>query len=225
MRTVEVQFPTLYQIETRLRPALAVPLPGDDAHVLLAPRPRLNWKPGRIPKNAHPAAVLILIYPVYDAPHILLTVRDGGLQKHAGQVSLPGGRLEPDETIVEAALREAAEEVGLDTTVVSVLGELSTLYIPVSGFALHPVIGTCAERPDLVAADGEVGRILEVPISALLDRDRLKAGTRWYRDRFHDVPYFELCEERVWGATAMVLAELLAVLGAPPRDVWNGERR
>ena len=216
-----VESSTLYQIEARLRPALAAPLPGADAHVLLAPRPRLNWTPDLVPDEAHPAAVLILLYPLYDTPHLLLTVRDGGLQKHAGQVSLPGGRLEPDETIVDAALREASEEVGLDRGAVSILGELSTLYIPVSGFALHPVIGVSATRQDLVAADGEVGRILEVPVSTLVDRDRLRPGTRWYRDRFYDVPYFELCEERVWGATAMVLAELLVVLGAPPRDVWN----
>jgi 8-oxo-dGTP pyrophosphatase MutT (NUDIX family) len=218
---VTVQSSTLYQIEARLRSALAAPLPGGAAHVLLAPRPRLNWTPDLIPDDAHPAAVLILLYPIYDTPHILLTVRDRELQKHAGQVSLPGGRLEPDETMVEAALREASEEVGLDPGPVSVIGELSTLYVPVSGFAIHPVIGVSTTRQDLVAADGEVGRILEVPIAALVDRDRLRPGARWHRGRFHDVPYFELCEERVWGATAMVLAELLAVLGAPPRDVWD----
>ena len=217
-----VKSSTLYQIEARLRAALTAPLPGADAHVLVAPRPRLNWTPDLIPDEAHPAAVLMLLYPIYDAPHILLTVRDDGLQKHAGQVSLPGGRLEPDETIVQAALREASEEVGLDPGTVSVIGELTTLYIPVSDFALHPVIGVSATRQDLVAADGEVGRILEVPIATLVDKDRLRTGTRWHRDRFYDVPYFELCEERVWGATAMVLAELLTVLGAPPRDVWNG---
>ena len=84
------------------------------------------------------AAALLLLYPLDDAPHVLLTVRAGRLTQHGGQVSLPGGGVEGTETVRDAALREATEEVGIDTAGVRILGALSTLYIPVSDFALHP---------------------------------------------------------------------------------------
>ena len=155
------EFPSLYQIEAQIRAALDAPLPGAHAHLSLAPHPRRGWRPGHIPPGANTAAGLILLYPLDDRPHILLTVRAGDLALHAGQVSFPGGRIEGDETIPQAALREAAEEVGVDPDQVRVLGVLSTLYIPVSDFALHPVIGTTDQRPVFAAQTGEVGRILE----------------------------------------------------------------
>ena len=219
-RTVASGSSTLYQIETRIRAALAAPLPGGDAHLVLAPRPRHGWDPGHVPEGSKRAAALVLLYPLYDTPHLLLTVRAGKLAQHAGQVSLPGGMLEPNETVRDAALREATEEVGIDPARVEVLGALTTLYIPVSGFALHPVIGLSEAAPALRPAAAEVGRILQVPLSDLLDPVNLRRGARWRRERLYQVPYFALQEERVWGATAMVLAELLGVLGAPPRDPW-----
>jgi len=136
-------------------------------------------------------------------------------------VSLPGGELKGAETVAEAALREASEEVGLESASVRVLGSLSTLYIPVSDFALHPVVAICDERPAWRPAIHEVDRLLEVRLGELLSGSPLRRGACWRRDEWFQVPYFEVGEERVWGATAMVLSELLAVLGSPPRDVWN----
>ena len=213
--------PSLYQIEATIRTALAAPLPGREAHATLAPRPHRGWEPGHIPEGARRAAGLLLLYPLYDAPHILLTVRANALPTHAGQVSLPGGELEGYETVAEAALREAGEEVGLESASVRVLGSLSTLYIPVSDFALHPVVGICDERPAWRAEIQEVDRLLEVRLDELLSGTRLRRGGRWRRDQWFQVPYFEVGEERVWGATAMVLSELLAVLGSPARDPWD----
>ena len=210
------EYSTLYQIEARLQAAVSGPLPGPDAHRLLAPRPRRGWQPGEVPERARTAAALVLLYPLDDAPHILLTVRSGRLAQHAGQVSLPGGVLEEGEGMRDAALREASEEVGIDPETVRVLGILSTLYIPVSDFALHPVGGVSDSAPAIRAAASEVGRVLQVPLSELADPRSLRRGTRWRQDRNYDVPYFELRGERVWGATAMVLAELLAVLDAGP---------
>ena len=210
--------PSLYQIEARLRAALDAPLPGAEAHLNLAPHPRRGWRPGHVPSGARTAAALTLLYPFCDAPHVLLTVRAGDLAEHPGQVSLPGGRIENAETIPQAALREASEEVGVDPEQVRVLGFLSTLYIAVSGFALHPVVGVSDARPAFDAQTGEVGRILEVPLSDLLEPHSLRHGALWRRQEKVHVPYFELCEERVWGATAMVLAELIAILGADFSD-------
>lgn len=164
------------------------------------------------------AAALVLVYPHANAPHLLLTVRAGQLAQHAGQVSLPGGRLEPGETVADAALRESREEVGLDPQAVRLLGTLSTLYIPVSDFALHPVVGVTDSRPNLHIASDEVKRILEIPLTDLLTTAGPYCGYRWHDDRKIHVPFFEVGNERVWGATAMVLAELLTVVGAPTND-------
>ena len=215
-----VESPRLYQIDALLRSAFRTSLPGADAHRLLAPKPRPGWRPGEVPAHATPAAALVLLYPLDDAPHVLLTVRAGRLGKHAGQVSFPGGLIDAGESVRDAALREAFEEVGLDPAAVRVAGALSPLYITVSNFAIHPVAGVAESMPRLRPSAAEVARLLPAPLAALADPANLRRGTRWRDDLPYDVPYFEVRNERVWGATAMVLAELLAMLGLGPRDPW-----
>lgn len=215
---------SLYQIETRIRAALQAPLPGGGAHLGLAPRPRRGWRPDHVPDGAQPAAGLVLLYLRGADPHLLLTVRSGALPRHGGQVSLPGGRVEPAESIPDAALREAAEEVGVEPDRVRVLGRLSPLYVVVSEFVLHPVVGVAASHPAFRPRSAEVGRVLEVPLATLLGaRGRPRRGFLCRRGVLVRAPYFELCGERVWGATAMILAELLTVLGAAPADPWGPE--
>ena len=211
---------TLYQIDARLRSTRQAPLPGPDAHRLLAPHPRPGWRPGVTPEHATPAAALVLLYPLDDAPHVLLTVRAGRLGKHAGQVSFPGGLVDAGESIREAALREAFEEVGLDPAAVRVVGALSPLYVTVSNFTIHPIVGIADATPPLQRSAAEVARLLPAPVAALAEPAALRRGTRWRGDLHCEVPYFEVGNERVWGATAMVLAELLAILGLGPRDPW-----
>ena len=210
--------PTLYQIEARILAASAAPPRHGDARRRLAPPPLRNPVPDTAPRDARPAAGLVLLYSRSGAPHVLLTVRGGHLARHAGQVSLPGGVVEPGETMREAALREATEEVGLDPHRVRVLGELSTLHIAASGFVLHPVVGLADGDPRLRPADGEVSRVLHVPLDDLCNPRNLRQGTYWRPDRPVRVPYFAVQEERVWGATAMVVAELLAVLEGIPEN-------
>ena len=219
--TVTREFQTLYQIEENVRDALNRPLPGSDAHLAVAPRPRRGWHAGEIPPGARRAAALILLYPLAEQPHLLLTVRAGQLAQHAGQVSFPGGGLQPNETVHEAALREAHEEVGVDPQQIRLIGALSPLYIPVSDFALHPVVGVTDRHPALRVAAAEVWRVLETPFAELLTTAGPHRGYRWHDDRRYQVPYFEVCGERVWGATAMVLAELIAMIGASPEDPWS----
>ena len=204
---------TLYQIEAQLRAALEDPTPRHDTHNAFAPRPRTGWEAGVIPGGSRAAAALVLFYPVAGQVHLVLTRRAGTLGQHAGQVSLPGGAIDGDESVEAAALREAYEEIGL-TDAVRVVGPLSPLYIPISNFALHPVVAVSDTHPRLTPAEAEVERVLEVSLSELQHPDHFKLGWRWRSDEAIRVPYFELQGERVWGATAMVLGELLAVLEA-----------
>ena len=211
---------TLYQIEASIQGALNRPLPGASTHRLLAPRPRHGWDPGKIPLEAKSAAALVLLFPLSEEVHTLLTVRGDHLSQHAGQVSFPGGRLEPNETVRDAVLRESHEEVGLDPRRVRLIGELSPLYIPASGFALFPVIGIADSRPKFLSKTTEVKRILEIPMSTLIGSEDLHLGYRVYKNDSYRVPYFNVEDERVWGATAMILGELLTVIGTSLRDPW-----
>ena len=156
----------------RLRIGLAQPLPGAEAHALMAPHPRRNWPPEFDPVHVRHAAGLLLLFPIGADAHIVLTVRADTLGRHGGQVSLPGGVAEPGESFERAALREAHEEVALAPDHVRVLGALTPLDIPVSGFRLHPIVAVAATRPRLTPADGEVALILEVDVDALCDPAR-----------------------------------------------------
>jgi 8-oxo-dGTP pyrophosphatase MutT (NUDIX family) len=201
----------------RLQAGLLSDLPGQAAQAVLAPLPPRPWPPGFDPRSLRHAAGLLLLFPVEGDARIILTVRADTLGRHGGQVSLPGGAIETGETFEQAALREAHEEVALDVERVHVLGRLTPLDIPVSGFRLHPIVATIDERPRLVAADGEVARILEVDLDELLDPRRLIVMERQRDGVRFKVPTFQVGGNDIWGATAMVLAEFLTLLG------WRAE--
>ena len=186
----------------------------------MAPRPRREWPSGFNPTRVRRAAGLLLLFPVDDRPHVVLTVRADTLGRHGGQVSLPGGVIEPGETFEQAALREAHEEVALPLDGVRVLGTLTPLDIPVSGFRLHPVVAARDTRPSLTPSDGEVARILDVAIDELRDPSRVWSVRRLRDGQTLDAPAFHVGNDEIWGATAMVLAEFLTLLGweGPPAD-------
>jgi 8-oxo-dGTP pyrophosphatase MutT (NUDIX family) len=201
---------------TALDTALAGTLPGAAAHDLMAARPRREW-PGGEQAAARHAAGLVLLFPIADLAHVVLTVRSHRV-RHGGQVSLPGGVVEPGETIVEAALREAHEEVGLEAPDLRVLGALTPLDIPVSGFRLHPVVAVLGRQPELRAADDEVARILDVPVHALLAPGAVEMRPVVRGAVQLSAPSFISHDTAIWGATAMILAELLVLLG------WTGPK-
>ena len=202
-----------------LRRRLALPLPGLDAQLRMAPRPPSWPDPGT---TLRPAAALLLIYLHEGTWHFPLTVRGSGLRHHTSQVSLPGGRIDPGESVEHAALREAHEEVGVAPGEVEVLGRLTPLPIVVSGHLLHPVVGVAAQRPHFSLATHEVERLIELPVTRLLQPDAVAWEERMRSLPPHgvmNVPYFDVEDARVWGATAMVLAEFIALLGEV--DAWT----
>jgi len=219
-------------VVTRLEDAFTRELPGAAAQAHLAPIPRRQWPDGFREEQVRHAAGLLLVFPdgtenakaakagsPEDIARILLTVRADTLGRHGGQVSLPGGVVDAGETFEQAALREAREEVGLSTDLVRVLGALTPLDIPVSGFRLHPIVGVSEWRPQLTPAAREVARILEPAVDALMAPDCVVHARRARDGVTLTVPGFHLEGVEIWGATAMVLAEFLSLLG------WSSPKR
>jgi 8-oxo-dGTP pyrophosphatase MutT (NUDIX family) len=211
----EVIAPGDRTLPEKLRRRLAEPLPGREAQLRMAPRP-LYRSDEVLASTLRPAAALLLIYEIDRAWHVPLTVRGSALRHHTGQVSLPGGRLDhPDESVQQAALREAYEEIGVRPADVDVLGHLTSIPVYVSGHLLQPVVGVAWERPAFVVAKPEVERLIELPLSRLLEKDAVAWEERMRSmppSGLMNVPYFAVEGARVWGATAMVLAEFIAVL-------------
>lgn len=195
-----------------LRERLRRPLPGADAQLGMAPAHRRELV-NKIPqgKGTREAAVLMAIVNL-EGPRIVLTQRRPNLKHHPGQISFPGGRREPDEELVDTALRESEEEIGLDRSMVSVLGQLSPLYVPPSRFLVHPFVGIVEGAPPLSPADDEVSRIILADLDQLCDNESRRTEKRTIRGCEVDVPYFSLDGEKIWGATAMMIAELAEAL-------------
>jgi 8-oxo-dGTP pyrophosphatase MutT (NUDIX family) len=208
-------FVRLPDLALRLAAALDQPLPGSRIHERLSPRLLDGTLPVRAPQE-RPAAVLILLFERDSVAHVVLTVRGPGLTHHADQISLPGGRTEPGESPEQTAMREAFEEIGVDPAMLTIAGRLTPVHIPVSGFTIDPVVAIAAGVPAFVPDDREVAAVLEVPLAALADPAALRTGRRSRGGVEIEAPYFAVGEHQVWGATAMLLAELLAICGWDP---------
>lgn len=188
------------------------PAYGPTATDVLQPEPI----PGR------PAAVLIPLFPDPEPDgevHVVLTRRSTRLRSHTGQVSFPGGRIDEGETPLAAALREAAEEVGLDPATVEILGQLSPLSTISSGAFITPFVGLIQRRPNLHPNPAEVELAFDVPLSRLAEPDVYDAELWHGPDGLvRPMHFFALGEDMVWGATARILHQLLQLLYVAPVD-------
>jgi len=191
---------------------------GHAAHLMMAPIPRLNQRPPERSGDVRLGGVLLLLYCLQDELHLILTRRRADLQSHAGQVSFPGGRNEPSETLLDTALRETHEEIGIRPEMLTVLGELTPLYIFPSDFEVHPYVAwfSNGEQPRFIANEDEVAQIIEVPIRLLLDPAARTEEMWTIRGYELLVPFFAVHDEKVWGATAMMLSEFLERLRTLP---------
>jgi 8-oxo-dGTP pyrophosphatase MutT (NUDIX family) len=176
------------------------------------------------PPNAHSrrAAVLVPVLLEPDGARLVYTVRKDHLQDHAGQISFPGGSIDPeDDSLLETALREAEEEIDLSPDLVEVVGELEEMYIPPSDFRVSPFVGLLPPEAELVLHPDEVEEIFTVPLEELMSPDTFRR-VPWTRDgREYEVPVFAIEEpspRNIWGATAAMTAGLLVRLG------WKGFR-
>jgi 8-oxo-dGTP pyrophosphatase MutT (NUDIX family) len=162
-----------------------------------------------------PAAVLCALFDENHQAQVVLTRRSSHLRSHTSQVSFPGGRLDPGESAVDAALREAREEIGLDPKAVDVFARLSTVRIVTNPAPIVPFVGALSGRPVLHPNPAEVERVFTVSLAELSDPEVYREEVWTFPDgmerRMH---FFELIGETVWGATARMLYELLDVVWA-----------
>lgn len=189
---------------------------GLAAQKKMMPRPRPVRRPPEKSGQARVGGVLLLLYCRDEQLHLLLTRRRDDLQSHAGQISFPGGRHEPPETLQMTALRETHEEVGIPPTSLAILGKLSTLYILPSDFEVHPFVGWYknGKQPNFTPHSREVAEVIEAPLDAFFDPATRAEEQRVIRGYDIIVPYFAVGEHKVWGATAMMLSEFLERLQA-----------
>ncbi|NND72963.1 MAG: CoA pyrophosphatase [Rhodothermales bacterium] len=201
------------QLYELLRHRLRDVLPGHGAHLRMAPfhrrDPDIHGVHGR---DCRQAGVLAIV-DIRVEPSFVLTIRRPELNTHGGQISFPGGKCEFGETHVQAAMRETFEEIGVLPSAYKVAGALTPLFIPPSNFCVHPYLAVLTDDVSWTVDTTEVEDVLMAPFASLVDPGNAREGVRQIRDLRVKVPYFDISGNEVWGATAMMLAEITDLLG------------
>jgi 8-oxo-dGTP pyrophosphatase MutT (NUDIX family) len=197
-----------------VRQALERPLPGLSAQARMAPPYRREQVETALnpPADCKQAGVLVLLYPQDGQLCFPLTRRPDNVEFHKGQISLPGGSQENGESLLQTALRETQEEIGVEANAVEALGKLTSLYVPPSNFCVQPFVGYVARRPDFRLEAIEVAELIEAPLAALLDPATVRQEDWEIRGGIWRIPFYQFGPHKVWGATAMILAEFAAIL-------------
>ncbi|WP_370087689.1 CoA pyrophosphatase [Ekhidna sp.] len=203
-----------------LEKRLQMPMPGTVAHDKMKPK-MANGAPLRM-KHATPprkGGVLILLFEENGVAHFPLIQRPNYEGIHSGQMALPGGRYEhTDQDQFQTALRETEEEIGVSRDNVEIIGSLSEFFVAASNYMVLPVIGKIDHRPDFIPEPREVDDIVTPPVHHLIEPQRLKKKEMIVRNGYKlESPYFDLEGRTVWGATAMMLSELVEILKEFPQ--------
>ena len=204
---------TFNTIIERLTERLQAPLPGWEAQQRMATEMHRQYRLKPKP-NARRAAVLMLLYPHEQFTYLPLIVRPTYEGVHSGQVALPGGKVEEvDRTLIDTARRETAEEIGVLVEEKQVLGSLSELYIPPSNIIVTPVVAFTSARLTYRLQPSEVAAVLDIRLSDLIDKAHQRTvRVSSFGGYTFDAPSYVVNERVIWGATAMMLSELLWVL-------------
>ena len=202
----------IHTLKIKLAQHLVKELPGKPAQKIMLTKPRnpINYSSNSECPNL--AAVLILLFPVIQDIRFFLTKRTGVVQYHKGQISLPGGAWEEGEQLWGTALRETNEEIGVRAEHIQFIGELPPLFVPVTGFLIHPFVGWVDDEPETSPDPTEVESLFSASVLSLTDQNSCQCEERTIRGHVFDVPYFQLNRQKVWGATSMILSEFKTVL-------------
>jgi 8-oxo-dGTP pyrophosphatase MutT (NUDIX family) len=206
-----------------LQNRLRQPMPPDAVRARFAPSLSYGRHFGPAPHDARQAAVLILFYPHEHQWFVPFTVRPETMLAHAGQISFPGGMVEPGESTADAALRELDEELGVPPTLVEILGSLSPLYVFVSNFLVTPWVAVARTAVEFRPCANEVAEVLAMPLAHLLDAGNYSVHQYRRGELEFSAPHLSWGEHRVWGATSIILAELVAILAELPRGALELE--
>jgi 8-oxo-dGTP pyrophosphatase MutT (NUDIX family) len=202
---------SLLSLDT-VKKALSLPLPGREAQLRMSTRPRPGDSPPFDEKKFRDGAVLLLIYPVRDSLYLPLTKRTVSVASHKGHISLPGGAREGDEMLVETALRETKEEIGVSVAREDVIGTLSSIHVPVSGYRVKPFVAQARTRPSFLPDPSEVEEMIELPLDLILSRKTVETEWQTHGGTRMLVPHYRCGIHKIWGATAMILSELAEAL-------------
>lgn len=198
---------------TFLQKRLAQPLPGRNSQLKMAPEPvdggkRRIMSPA---EDAYQSSVLVLLFPNSEKNwELVLTLRSSNID-HGGQISFPGGRAESGEDARQTALREAREEIGIEPAEVTVIGQLSELYVSHSNNRVIPVVGFQESQPKFKVNPAEVEEVFAVELGSLIHKKNLTVEDWNLRAHTYRVPYWDIHQVPLWGATAMMLNELLVL--------------
>lgn len=200
------------ELGARLAQRLTEPLPGSMAQRRFSPQLCFGRHDGPAAHDARQAAVIALLYPHEGRWHVSMTLRPETMADHAGQVCFPGGSVEAGETSRQAALRELCEELNVGSDGIEILGPLSNLYVFVTNYLVTPWLAVAQQRPDFQCDRREVAELVELPLDALLDEGNYGHHTFRRRGIGFQAPHIAFGRHRIWGATSMMLGELIALL-------------
>lgn len=202
----------LSKLSQKLQIRLINNLPGKDEQWRMRVTSDKSYNFDNTEEDAIQSAVLILLYEENGVICFTLTERTQTVEHHRGQISLPGGAREADEKLSSTAIRETQEEIGIYAYDVDLIGALSPLFVPVTGFIINPFVGIINANFDPQPAPEEVETVISVHVNELLNDDNELQEKRNLRGYDVNIPYFLLSGHKVWGATAMILSEFKTVL-------------